>query len=173
MKNLLLLLTISIFFIGCSKTETIDIVEIPPKAKVTNMILKVPIYLKDNGYNNFKTILITDKGKLDKFLKEIKTQKGWDKKENFLDTLSIQNIDFNKQNLLIYRITENSSAIVLAVNVPTVLKNHARVIIGKEKPKSTTTDMAYYALAYLVDKKIEDITFDDGDSNSTVKNNDL
>jgi neutral trehalase len=172
MKPLLLAVVTSLFFIGCNPPQTIEVVKAPPTAKVTDMILKVPIHIEDNGYNNFNSIVITKQKKLDEFIKDIKTQKSWKRKKNFLETIAIQKIDFNKKNLLIYRIEESSSTIVLAVDVPKTLENHITVVIGREVSKDVSKKIKYYALAYIVDKKIIDVTFDDGKKSNLVVNSD-
>ncbi len=100
--NLLIVAIISIFFMGCSKTiETVNIIKVKPKSKISNMILKIPINFTDKGYKNLETKVITKKEELDKFTKEIKSQKGWRKKDNFLDIIEKSKIDFTQDNLLI------------------------------------------------------------------------
>ena len=114
-----------------------------------------------------KTKLFTTENELKTFLTDVNYQTGWNQKENFLNTISIKSINFQTHNLLIYRMTETSSSIVLAVDVLTELKNHITIQMSKDKSETMTMDMAYYALAYIVDKKVIDIRFNDGENNRT------
>ena len=171
MKNLLLILSTSLLFIGCTQTQTIDIVKAPPpKAKVSNMISKIPIPFKDTGYKNINTQIMVNQIQLDKFLLEIKSQKEWEKKENFLNTLKREKIDFQTHNLLLYHLTEDSSTILFAIDLPKSLNQKITVTIDKEIAKVKTDKVTDYALAYLVEKSIKEVTFNDGESNTTVNN---
>jgi hypothetical protein len=179
MKKLLLVLILSALFIGCSQTEPTKTIDIKVKKIKSDLILKIPIHIKDNGYSNFKTKLITEQKELDKFIVDVKSQKKWQRKKNFLNTIDRANIDFSKNNLLFYRISEKSELIVLAVDIPTSIGKNITVVIGKERLKEKlkkdiqTKGISEYALAYKVDKSAMDITFTDGDSNRTVVNEKL
>ena len=176
MKKILLILTLSLLFIGCSQTEPTKVIEVKEKKKISDMILKIPINFKDSGYSNFETKLITNQEQLDKFISNVKSQKGWKRKENFLNSIEREEIDFKNDNLLIYRLTESSNSIVLAVDVPTSIGKQITVIVGKEKLKEEklkeikTDKITHYALAYKVDKTAKEITFSDGDDNTTIEN---
>ena len=175
MKKLLFVLSLSVLFIGCSQVEPKKI-EIKEKKKISDLILKIPIHIEDSGYSNFKTLLITKQEELDKFIKSVKTQKGWKRKENFLNTIQRAEIDFSKANFLIYRLSEQSDLIVLAVDVPTSIGKSITVSIGKEKLKAKLEKelnkerISEYALAYRVNKSAKDIIFADGDRNITIEN---
>lgn len=174
-----MLRTVILFFslflmMGCTESKIIDAVtKETPITKVSDHVSKLPIALRDNGYGNFVTKLFTKQEELSAFLSQVEYQTGWNQKENFLNTVRIKPIDFETHNLLIYRLTEQSGAIVLAVDVPTEKEKHIYVNLGKEKPEVMTMDMAYYALAYVIDKRVIDITFNDGENNTTIKNSAL
>ena len=175
MKKLLLVFMLSILFIGCSQPEPKKI-EIEERKKISDLILKIPIHFEDSGYFNFKTMLITKQDELDKLISDVKSQKGWNRKENFLNTIQRAKIDFSKANFLIYRLSEKSDLIVLAVDVPTSVSKSITVSIGKEQlkaklKKELKKDRIFeYALAYRVNKSAKDITFTDGDKNITIEN---
>ncbi len=174
MKNLLIVAIISIFFMGCSKTiETVNIIKVKPKSKISNMILKVPVNFRDKGYKNLETKVITKDSELDKFIKEIKSQKGWSKKDNFLDIIEKSKIDFTQDNLLIYTFKESNYKTVTAVDVPISENGNIVVKIGVEeikgkKPKKE--DIINYALVYKVKKGAKAIIFNNGEEKISVEN---
>jgi len=162
---------LSILLLGCMEKKTIEIQQKPPTEKISNLVRKVPIALSDVGYQNFETQLFSHRETLDHFLSTIKTEKNWQKKENFLESIEVASMDFEKENLLIYRFDEQKGSIVLAVDVPTELNKHLFVHIGKEKPKrEVSKEYIPYAVAYIVNKSIVDITFNDNDTNITIPN---
>jgi len=163
------LVTTLLVFLGCSNSKTISVVKRPTKAVISQHILNIPIYIKDNGYRNFSTKIFDTQSELDSFLDTVKGQSSWNKKKNFLYILKKQDIDFNKNRLLLYRFSEASGSIVIATDVPTEIGREITVKIGKKKSSGVaTSNMAYYALAYSVDKDTKDVIFDDGDSNKTI-----
>ncbi len=157
-----------LLFLGCAQDRTINIIEKTPEVLTSENIVNIPIHIRDNGYHNFSTQIFTSQKKLDSFLATIKGQSGWNKKKNFLYTLKKQEIDFSKESLLIYRFSEPSSSIVIATEVPTEIDKKITVKVGKKAPSTMSFDMAYYALAYLVNRDIISVTFDDGDRNKTI-----
>ena len=169
MLKLTLMISTLLIFLGCTETKKITLVEKKPQIVISQNIVNVPIHIRDNGYNNFSTKIFTTQSELDSFLAKIKGQSSWNKKNNFFYTLSKQEIDFNRNSLLIYRFSEPSSSIVIATEVPTEIEQKITVKIGKKKSSGMmTSDMAYYALAYVVNKKIISVTFDDGKDSQTI-----
>jgi len=174
MKNLLIVAIITVFFMGCSKTiETVNIIKVQPKSKISNMILKVPVNFRDKGYRNLETKVITKKEELDKFTKEIKPQKGWSKKDNFLEIIEKSKIDFSRNNLLIYIFKESNYKTVTAVDVPTSENVNIVVKIGVEdikgkKPKKEK--IINYALIYKVRKSVKSVIFDNGERKVSIDN---
>ena len=158
-----LLLLITLFFTACTEKHMV-LKTIKPVAKELSIetISKMTIPVREHGYSNFKTEVIKTKSELDKFIANIKQQTGWNKKENFLQSLLLKEIDFNKYNLLLYRITESSGSTVLAVDVPKGDEQNIVIDIGRDEPNMATSDMAYYTLAYKIKKSINTITFNNG-----------
>ena len=157
-------------FTACSQdTILLNSMEKPPKIEIKK-ISKITIPVIEQGYSHFETTLLTSQIELNKFIKKIKLQKSWNKKENFLKSLLLKKINFSNSNILLYRITESSGATVLLVNPPSVDNQHIKIVIGKNKPKIGTSDMAYYALAYRVSKLVIDVTFKHGIKKDVIKN---
>jgi hypothetical protein len=158
-----LLLILSLFFTACTEKQLVlrEIRNVPQELSIQT-ISKIAIPVRENGYRNFSTQVIKTKNDFDYFLLQVKNQKGWKQKENFLQTLRLKEIDFNRYNLLLYRITEPSSSTVLAVDVPRGNKQHIIIKIGRDEPQMRTSDVAYYTLAYKIKKDVQSITFDNG-----------
>ena len=169
MLKLTLITTTLLLFLGCTETKIITFPKKRPQVITSQNIVNVPIHIRDNGYNNFYTKIFTNQNELNSFLGTINAQTGWNKKNNFFYTLKKQEIDFSKNNLVIYRFNEPSSTIVIATEVPTEIEQKITVKVGKKKTSDKmTSDMAYYALAYIVNKKIINVIFDDGENNVTM-----
>jgi hypothetical protein len=132
-------------------------------------ISKITIPVREHGYNNFKTQVIKTKNELNNFIADVKKQSGWSKKENFLQSLLLKEINFNEYNIILYRITESSGSTVLAVDAPKGDSKNITVKIGRDKPNMGTADMAYYTLAYKVIKTVNTITFDNGIKKDVIK----
>ena len=170
MFRLTLACTILLAFIACSKdTILLNTIEKPPKIEIKK-ISQITIPVRENGYSNFETTLITSQIELNKFIEKIKVQKSWKKQKNFLESLLLKKINFSNSNLLLYRITESSISTVLLVEPPSGDNKHIVIVIGKNEPKTDTTKMAYYALAYRVSKSVIDVTFERGIKKDIVKN---
>ncbi len=162
---------ISLYITACLSTSTILIPPTQPKPVLSqSTILKIAIPVREYGYRTFDTQVLTTNNEFNNFIEKVKKEKGWNQKENFLSSLTLYPIDFTKYNLLLYRMTESSSSTVLAVDIPKGTDEHIVIEIGRDKPNSGTTDMAYYALAYRVAKSVKDITFDNGIKKHVIKN---
>ena len=171
MLKLTLITTTLLLFLGCTpEPKVINLITKKPQAVTSQNILNVPIHIRDNGYKNFPTKIFTTQNELNSFLETIISQSAWNKKDNFIYTLKKQVIDFNKDYLVIYRFDEVSSSIILATDVPTELNGHITVNIGKTPSAGMKKqDMAYYSLAYIVNKNSIDITFDNNETKSSIK----
>ena len=166
---------IFLFFTACTTSSILITDNKPPQNEElsTSTILKIPVPVRQHGYKNFTTTVLTNELELDDFLKKVNNNNTWNKKENFINSLTLTTIDFKKYNLLLYRITESSGSTVLAVDAPTGTHKHIVIGIGRDKPNVGTTDMAYYALAYRVAKSVKDVTFDNGLKKNVIKNKKL
>jgi hypothetical protein len=166
------LLTTLILFIFTACTTSNILISEPPKKELlkATTILKIPVPVRQQGYENFKTQVITSQKEFDEFIKKVEETKKWQDKQNFIDALKLTPINFKKYNLLLYRMTENSGSTVLAVDAPSGSNKHVIVVIGRDKPNTGTSDMAYYTIAYKLLKSVEDVTFDNGVKKNLVKN---
>ena len=165
-----LLLTFTLFFTACTEKHLV-LTDNKPITKELSIktISKITIPVREHGYNNFKTQVIKTKNELNNFMARVRKQTGWNKKENFLQSILLKDIDFSKYNLLLYRITESSGSTVLAVDAPKGNEQNIVVKIGRDKPNMGTSDMAYYTLAYKVIKTVNTITFDNGIKKDVIR----
>jgi len=160
-----------LLFTACKQDRIVLQVKEKPSTEVNiTTISKVAIPVREHGYSNFETTLVTSQKLFNNFIKKIKNQKNWNQKTNFLDSIQLKKINFNQYNLLIYRLTEASGSTILQVDTPTKNKNNITIKIGKNKSETSTTDMAYYALAYKISKDISTITFENGIKKDIIKN---
>lgn len=174
MLRILLTSFVLFFLTACFSTSSIILSEKEKPAQLEkSTILKIAIPVREHGYSNFDTKVISSQNALDEFIANISIQQSWNKKENFIDSLTLYPIDFTKYNLLLYRMTEKSGTTVLSVDVPKGTNEHIIIEIGRDKPNIGTADMAYYALAYKVLKSVKDITFDNGLKKHLIKNKTL
>lgn len=172
MSRLILLFLIALLFTSCTKERIViqTIGKKPLKELNIKIISKVTIPVVEEGYKNFSTKLITSQKKLNGFLSEVKVQKGWKNRENFITSLKLKKIDFNHYNLLIYRIDKLSNADVLLVGLPKGDKNKVTIKIGVDESNSTKTNLSHYAVAYKVSKTISQIKFKNGVEEDIIKN---
>lgn len=165
-----------LLFTGCMK-ERVIVNALTPATAPTQLnadtIVNIPIPVREQGYSNFETQLLTTQTELDGFLANVEQQGSWNQKKNFLESLLLKPIDFTLYNLLIYRITESSGSTVLSVDAPSGNAEKIVVVIGRDEPSMGTTDMAYYALAYKVAKSAKSITFDNGVKKDVIENKTL
>ena len=74
-------------------------------------------------------------------------------------------------NLFLYRLTETSSSNKLTVNQPEYDGNNNLMIkINRDVAEVGDAAMAYYLLAYVVNKKVSQLTFDDGEQKAIIEN---
>jgi len=173
MLRTIFLSSIILLFTSCIDLNNSIILHPPtPKAKELNskIIAKIAVPVREHGYSNFQTHVIKTQVSFDDFLRKIKQQEGWNKKENFFNSLLLNPMDFRNYNLLLYRITEGSGSTVLSFDVPKGDNNHVIINIGRNTPEMGTSDMAYYLLAYKVSKNVIDISFDNGIKKSIIIN---
>jgi hypothetical protein len=166
-KKLLLLLWIATIFVACTDSKIKDI---PLTASL--MIERVYVPFREHGYSTVYPKVITTQEIFDSFLAEINEQNGWNNKVEFISVLKNAKIDFSKRNILLYRITETSGSVDLYIQEPVLSKDKSRISvqIDREVPDIGTSDMAYYALVYSVDKRIKEIAFKYGQELISMKN---
>ena len=162
---------IVLVFTACKQDSIVLNIKEKPLTEVNiTTISKVTIPVREHGYRNFETTLLTSQKSFNDFIKEVENQKYWNKKSNFLDSIQLKKINFNLYNLLIYRLTNSSGSTILQVDPPLKNKNNITIKIGKNKSDIGTTDMANYALAYKISKSIKNITFENGVKKDIIKN---
>jgi len=172
MLRLIFISFIALLLASCAKDRIVinTIEKMPPKELSIKSIARIAIPVREQGYSNFDTTLMTSQKELNKFVTKIELQKNWNSKDNFLNALKLKKINFTKYNFLIYRMTEASGSTVLLVDKPMGDKNSITIKIGKNSKELATEDMAYYALAYKISKAISKITFDNGINKEVIKN---
>jgi len=168
MKKLLLLATLAILFVSCAS----DSKNINNTIATQESIKNILIPFREHGYSQHASKVIVSKKAFDRFITQIGNSDNWNKKTEVLEALQNANIDFKRNNLLFYRITRGSGSIQIDVaNSNIILKNNDIIINIKETtPSVGTADMAYYALAYKVNKTIKSITFDNKKQKVIVEN---
>jgi len=170
MKKLLLLATLAILFVSCASDSknTNNTVKVTTKKSIKN----IPIPFREIGYSQHASQVIVSQKAFDTFITQIGNGDNWNKKTEVLEALQNANIDFKKNNLLFYRITRGSGSIHLDVDNSNIILNNNDITINikESTPSVGTTDMAYYALAYEVNKTIETITFDNKKQKVIVEN---
>ena len=134
-------------------------------------LVRIEVPFREHGYNNFNSRVIgSTKGFAD-FIKEVEQQKNWNNKQDFLSQLQSESINFEKYNLLLYRLTEGSGSVALSPQAPEYTSdNQITVKIDRVAPEVGTADMAYYVLAYKFDKNYPIVIFDDGKQEVIIEN---
>ena len=168
MKKLLLLATLAILFISCASDSKSTNNTISTQESIKN----IPIPFREIGYSQHASKVIVSQKEFDTFITQIGNDDNWNKKTEVLEALQNANIDFKKNNLLFYRITRGSGSIQIDVDNSNIILNNNNITVNikESSPSIGTTDMAYYALAYEVNKTIETITFDNKKQKVVVEN---
>jgi len=159
---------------ACFSTSSILIPEKKEPIELSeSTILQIPIPVREHGYSNFDTQVLSSQDQFESFIAKVNKQKSWNQKKNFIDSLTLQPIDFKTHNLLLYRMTEKSGSTVLSVDAPKGDKKQITITIGRDKPDVGTADIAYYALAYSLAKNVQEIIFDNGLKKHSIRNKSL
>jgi len=168
MKKLLLLATLAILFVSCASDSKNTNNTVATQKSIKN----IHIPFREIGYSQHASQVIVSKKAFDTFITQIGNGDNWNKKTEVLEALQNANIDFKKNNLLFYRITRGSGSIHLDVDNSNIILNNNDITINIKvtAPERQSADMAYYALAYEVNKTIETITFDNKKQKVIVEN---
>ncbi len=161
MQYLLKFLLASLLLSGCS-TSTLDFF------KSTQGIRTLTLPSIDRGYRHLQTRVITSSDEYTAFLHAIDAQENWDHKVAFGMTIAKAQIDFTKENLLIYRHMVSSFSKAVVPKILSIKENHAVILLEEQGAKSTGT--LYQAFFYTVSKKITQVTFKSKQRVVTVKN---
>ena len=165
MKILMTLLLFSTFFTACN-TET-------PKVKdntSSEVLERIAIPFREHGYSELASKIISSQEGLDRFLQRVKRQANWNNKPAFIKVLRAKKVDFSKWNLLLYRMTEGSGSVGLDVQIKQANRNDIIINIHRTVPQMGTADMAYYMLAYKVDKLVHRVNFEGGKHTVRIRN---
>lgn len=136
-------------------------------------IVRVPIPFREHGYSELVSKIIVSKQGLDKFLEHVKRQSAWNNKLAFLKTFEYEKIDFSRSNLVFYRLSESSGSIGLEIVSASVEGSHADIQITRSPipdGMAGTADMAYYMLAYIVDKSVKILNIQIGNQEIKISN---
>jgi hypothetical protein len=116
----------------------------------------INIYLTDNGYQYFDSMVITSSQDFKAFLEEVSQQGYWSNKQAFVDALLNAKIDFNQEALVLLRHTEGSISARVSFETP-VLKEKTLVCeIRGELNGAGLGTVAYYGFALVVSKSLVD-----------------
>lgn len=148
--SLLLLLTCSLL-VSC-KSRAKGEAELKGTSPVT--FKKIEISQRDHGYSNLHNIVLANSRDLELFIDTVQSQDGWGQKELFVSALINSGVDFETQNVVLYLHTESSGSIQLNIAEPALHGDNVQVKIERTVPAMGTMDMAYYALAYIIDKRV-------------------
>jgi serpin B len=120
---------------------------------------RVEVPFREHGYSKLATFIqIRNQYELENFLQEINEKDGWNHKERFVEGLRA--VDLQHYNLILYRFSMPSGSIGVKVkNERFLAPGVLRVDIVTSRPEIGTADMAYYLLAYVVDKECERAIF--------------
>jgi len=128
---------------------------------------QLQIDMRTISYDIFETTLLQDQASFEAFVLDFEAQDEWSD-GSFIATLEDAQVDFDTTNLLLYRITEGSGSIELTPHEPQIEGTTMSIQIDRYVPDVGTDDMAYYCLAYLVDKNITKVVITLGDSTETI-----
>ena len=114
---------------------------------------------REHGYHNFETMVIDSDTAHDTFVTSLLPQSSWGDKETFMSAMNTLQIDYTKENLLLYRHTEGSGSIVVTPQLPYMDGANVTIVIDRDVPGVGTADMAYYLYAYRVSKMVPQVVF--------------
>ena len=165
MKILLLLLLLGALFTACNSTN-VDVHE----STSFHALEQIAIPFREHGYSELPSKIITTQRDLDRLIAVVKRQANWNNKPSFLKAIKLEHIDFSKWNLLLYRLTEGSGSVGLDEQVKQSDKHNVTIHIKRTVPQMGTADMAYYMLAYKIDKDVSMVNFEGGQHNEHIRN---
>ncbi len=129
------------------------------KQVATDEITRIHIQEREIGYFNFPTTIISTNNSLTNFINRLFIQSSWNHQQAFIDSLTQANINFDAENLLLFRQTETSGSHQLTIKKPYLEDSIIMIEIKRDIPSVGTTDMAYYCFAYRIKKEFKTIKF--------------
>lgn len=134
----------------------------------SSMISQIPVLPADSGYANLHTRVISSKQEYKAFLGAIDTQKHWEHKLAFAMQIAKNPIDFEKENLLIYRHSSQHADKILSSRLATA--SDTGVVIELDERNSTLPSQRVQLFLYKVSKKLPKAIFKSKKRTVTVKN---
>ena len=118
-------------------------------------VFRIDIPKREHGYSNLEDIEIRSQSDMENFIGNVKDQENWNRKEKFVSVLAGENVQYSSHYVAIFTHKERSGSVKVELADP-VWENGVVVInIRRDAPTIVTHDMAYYAFAYKVRKRIE------------------
>ena len=151
-----------LLFTSCS-TPTLDFL------KQSGALTQLPLPSVERGYSHLTTRVITSDVEYKAFLKAIDLQAGWEHKVEFGIAIAKINIEFNRENLLIYRFRPGISSLPVTSHIVSTTETNATVLLTEGQKKAVVkTAQAFF---YKVAKSIKKVTFKNNKRIVTVSNN--
>ncbi len=122
---------------------------------------RIPIPEREHGYSGFESVMIRSQAELDRFLRKIRGQDGWNNRTGFEEAIEKAELDFTKEVLVLLRHTESSGSVQVTFEEPKLRDGTLSWNIAREVPFMGTHDMAYYGFALAVSKaNVEKVELD-------------
>ncbi len=122
-------------------------------------VSSIAIPNRELGYQFLENTVIASSGDLDSFLQDLEDQPFWNDKDTFVSILQGEEIDWNVDNIIIFPHTEPSGSITVTPQEPVSEEGVVTIDILRDVPEVGTADMANYAFAYRVSKRIDKVIF--------------
>ena len=134
---------------------------------------RIPIPEREHGYSGFGSVMIRSQAELDRFLRKIRGQDGWNNRAGFEASIEKAELDFAKEVLVILRHTESSGSVRVTFEEPVVRDGTLSWKITSEVPEIGTHDMAYYGFALAVSRDaVEKVDLDRRGTTVRISDND-
>jgi len=134
----------------------------------SSMISQLPVPPADSGYANLHTRVISSKQEYKAFLGAIDAQRHWEHKLAFAMQIAKNPIDFEKENLLIYRHSSQHADKILSSRLVSV--SDTGMVIELDERNSTMPLHGVQLFFYKVSKKLPKVLFKSKKRTVTVKN---
>lgn len=153
--------SLTLIFFGCSVTPINFF-------KSNGAIIQLSTPFSDSGYINMETRVIGSKKEYKAFLSSIETQKYWEHKIEFGMKIAKADIDFQKENLLIYRHPIIQGAKRIRTKIAKKTDRNATILIEEESRVLPSGEAQ--AFFYKISKKISTVIFKSNKQEIIVKN---
>ena len=117
---------------------------------------QVPIPLREHGYQPLTRRVIRTREGLERLLDQAAQQDGWNDRSAFHAALVAANVDFDHEALVLLPHQEPSGSNRITPQLPMLADGVVTWTVVRAEPEVGTADMAYYALALVVDLETVD-----------------